>query len=114
MSDKKMNHTCQCHLIDWTGGPGNYKVISTGELIESGESEFCCQEKVNDGIIDMETYLKTCNCIPGEPGSLFPQTVFDAMIAVSLDIPETEGIPPISEHMFKVEEEVEEVEVESD
>tara|TARA_B110000495_G_C22840990_1_gene490496 strand:+ start:27 stop:368 length:342 start_codon:yes stop_codon:yes gene_type:complete len=98
-----MSKTCECHLIDWTGGPGNYKIISTGEKLEqSGSSGNCCQTKCNDGIINIEEYFKICQYIPGEPGSKFPQHVYNMLIAERVDA--LEGLPPISEHLFKENE----------
>jgi hypothetical protein len=100
-----MDRTCQCHLIDWSGGPGNYKILSTGEKLDysGGGPGYCCQTKVNDGIINMEKYEGMCQYIPGKPGSKFPQEVFNAMLAI-VPVSSLEGIPPIPEHIFEGKE----------
>jgi hypothetical protein len=76
---------CSCHLVDWTGGPGNYTVISTGErLNKDGKGDYdwltenciCCQDKVNTGVMSMDTYLEICKYIPGSPGTKFPEEVY--------------------------------------
>lgn len=80
MSDN--GRECECHKIDWSDGPGNYKLLSTGENLKySGSSGHCCQTKCNDGVISMDDYLKICQYIPGEPGTRFPQQVYLMMIA---------------------------------
>ena len=42
-----MDTTCQCHRIDWSGGPGKYKNKSTGDII-TAFCRFDCHDKVND------------------------------------------------------------------
>ena len=79
---------CQCCLVDWSGGPGKYKYVSTGEIydpfigteetgitIRCGE-ELDCQAKVNAGIMGMDDYYQICKYIPGDPGSKFPVDVY--------------------------------------
>jgi hypothetical protein len=76
---------CECHKVDWTGGPGNYTVISTGKPLNEGsngseewmkENSICCQDKVNYGIMGMDTYKGVCNYIPGKTGTRFPSEVY--------------------------------------
>jgi hypothetical protein len=76
---------CECHLVDWTGGPGNYTVISTGKkLNEDGKGDYdwlkenciCCQDKVNTEVMTMDTYKEVCKYIPGKPGTKFPEEVY--------------------------------------
>jgi hypothetical protein len=69
---------CECHLVDWTGGPGNYIIIETGENLQNptGENSPCCQDKVNGGIMSLATYHALCNYIPGADGTKFPEEVF--------------------------------------
>ena len=90
------NLKCQCHLIDWRGGPGNYRLLSTGEkLTFSGSSGHCCQTKVNEDLMDMKYYENVCQYIPGKNESNFPVPVFNKMIADRLDVPvsSVEAIP---------------------
>jgi len=72
---------CECHKVDWTGGPGNYTVIETGEALDSGaEGSPCCQDKVNASIMSLATYEETCKYIPGEPGTLFPASSYAQLL----------------------------------
>tara|TARA_Y100000817_G_scaffold311796_1_gene304518 strand:- start:160 stop:492 length:333 start_codon:yes stop_codon:yes gene_type:complete len=90
------NLKCQCHLIDWRRGAGNYRLLSTGEkLTFSGSSGHCCQTKVNEDLMDMKYYKNVCQYIPGKNGSKFPVPVFNKMIADRLDVPvsSVEAIP---------------------
>ena len=83
-----MGHTCECHRIDWSGGRGNYKLLSTGEKLKySGSSGHCCEDKFNEGTISMKTYNEVCQYIPGERGSKFPQHAFNMMIADRINVP---------------------------
>ena len=96
MAESPDNLRCQCHLIDWSGGPGNYRLLSTGEKLKySGSSGHCCQTKVNEGLMDMNYYENVCQYIPGKNGSKFPSPVFNTMIADRLDVPVSslEAIP---------------------
>ena len=59
------SNTCVCGQINWKGGPGNYKYISTGELydpfigyeetvrLRPGVLHLGCQEKVNANLMTM-------------------------------------------------------------
>ena len=77
MSAVDKSITCECHKIDWSGGPGNYKYVDTGEPIPTDKCNgFCCQEKVNEGIMNAINYMKVCKYIPGEEGSLFPKKAY--------------------------------------
>ena len=82
------NLRCQCHLIDWSGGPGNYRLLSTGEKLKySGSSGHCCQTKVNEGYMTMKDYGNVCQYIPGEHGSKFPEHALKMMIADRIGVP---------------------------
>ena len=74
-----MDITCQCHFIDWSGGPCKYKIKSTGEII-TGSSRYDCQRKVNEDEMEMEQYYKVCQYIPGRPGSKFPLKVYEMLL----------------------------------
>ena len=88
MIEQPDNQKCQCHLIGWDGGPGNYILLSTGEKLQySGSSGHCCQTKVNEGLMDMKDYENVCRYIPGKHGSKFPRPVFNLMIADRIGVP---------------------------
>ena len=79
---------CECHKVDWTGGPGNYTIIETGEPLNSGADDSPgCQDKVNAGIMSLTTYVGTCKYIPGEPGTLFPASSYAQLLR---DLPSNE------------------------
>ena len=82
---------CECGLIDWSGGPGKYTYVSTGGLYDPfiGNEEtgirlrpgmkLGCQEKVNADLMTMQTYVTVCQYIPGEPGSKFPEEIYNQL-----------------------------------
>ena len=83
---------CECGLIDWSGGPGKYKYISTGEIYDPfiGTEEnvrlrsgvkLGCQEKVNADLMSLQEYNTICQYIPGQPGSKFPEEVYRQLLA---------------------------------
>ena len=74
-----MDTKCQCHLIYWSGGPGKYKIKSTGEII-TAFCRFDCQRKVNEGEMEMKQYYNVCQYIPGRPGSKFPLKVYEMLL----------------------------------
>ena len=84
--------TCECGLIDWSGGPGKYKYISTGEIYDPfiGTEEnvrlrpgvkLGCQEKVNANLMSLQEYNTICQYIPGVPGSKFPEEVYNQLLS---------------------------------
>ena len=85
--------TCECNRIDWSGGPGNYKYISTGEpydpfigyeetvRLRPGVPHLDCQAKVNADLMTMRVYTTICLYIPGEPGSKFPIEVYNQLLS---------------------------------
>ena len=85
--------TCVCGEINWKGGPGNYKYISTGELydpfigyeetvrLRPGVLHLDCQAKVNANLMTMREYYTNCKYIPGEPGSEFPEEVYNQLLS---------------------------------
>lgn len=89
--------SCECHLIDWSNGPGKYILKSTGQPYDYAKQTFCCQQKVNEGLMSMNTYGEICQYIPGEEGSKFPVEVY-TMLAEHI----SEEVPPIPERLFKV------------
>ena len=81
MAEPSDNLRCQCHLIDWSGGPGNYRLLSTGEKLKySGSSGHCCQTKVNEGFMSQTDYLKICR-------HELPIHVVNMMIADRIGVP---------------------------
>jgi len=90
---------CECHKVDWTGGPGNYTVIETGEALSENRvaaSSPCCQDKVNGGIMSFAKYEETCKFIPGKQGTLFPASSY-AQLLGDLSTNEEETSPPTNE-----------------
>jgi len=88
MAESPDNLRCQCHLIDWSRGPGNYRLLSTGsKLKDSGSSGHCCQTKANEDLMDMKDYENVCQYIPGKHGSKFPGPALKMMIADRIDVP---------------------------
>jgi len=75
-----MTTICECGKIDWSGGPGNYKYVATGEFYVQGDN-ISCQDKVNYDIITLETYDKVCQYIPGETNSKFPKDVYEKILS---------------------------------
>jgi len=83
--------TCECGLIDWSGGPGKYKYVSTGELydpfigyeetvrVRPGVKLLGCNDKVNVDMMSLQEYDTICQYIPGEPGSKFPEEVYNQL-----------------------------------
>jgi len=61
---------CQCHLILWDKGPGNYTYLD-GSPYEQYDG-IACADKYNEFGID----IKECQYIPGKSGSKFPLHVF--------------------------------------
>ena len=79
MSGKRTE--CECHKVDWTGGPGNYIIIETGEALnEVTNNSPCCQDKVNGCIMSLVTYEETCKYIPGNQGTLFPASSYAQLL----------------------------------
>ena len=83
---------CECGLIDWSGGPGNYKYVSTGKIYDPfiGYEETArvrpgvkldCQGKVNANQMSLKEYNTICQYIPGEPGSKFPEEVYNQLLS---------------------------------
>ena len=83
---------CECGLINWSGGPGNYKYVSTGEIYDPfiGYEETVrvrpgvklgCQEKVNANMMSLKEYDTICQYIPGQPGSKFPVEVYNQLLS---------------------------------
>ena len=72
--------TCECHKINWSEGPGNYKYEDTGQPYQQ-DDELCCQDKVNNDKMSLETYEKICHYIPGVPGSKFPWDVYKKLLS---------------------------------
>ena len=72
--------TCECHLIDWMARVRNddkqYMMVDGTPL----EISVDCQQKVNDGKMDMDTYHSVCKYQPGGEGSLFPDEVFQDLM----------------------------------
>ena len=74
--------TCECHKINWSEGPGYYKYEDTGQPYQQDAAElFCCQDKVNNEKMSLETYEKICHYIPGVPGSKFPWDVYKQLLS---------------------------------
>ena len=88
---------CECGLIDWSGGPGEYKYVDTGKLYDpfilngydnngdpivslSSKVRIDCQAKVNANLMSGEEYDKVCQYIPGRPGSKFPVAVYNKLL----------------------------------
>ena len=83
---------CECGLINWSGGPGKYIYISTGESYDPfiGYEETVrvrpgvklgCQEKVNANMMSLKEYDTICQYIPGQPGSKFPVVVYNQLLS---------------------------------
>ena len=66
---------CECHKIDWTGGPGKYKYIENGDPYQQGDL-ISCQDKINENLMSCDDYESICQFIPGETNSKFPQDVY--------------------------------------
>ncbi len=75
-----MDGICECHKIDWSGGPGNYKYVDTGKPVDHSKGTFDCQEKVNDEKMSLKTYEEVCQYIPGKPGTKFPDHVYKMIL----------------------------------
>ncbi len=88
-------NTCECGLFDWTGGPGHYKYIDSGELYEpwggchnidgvgvylKSNTKLACQDKVNGDLMTLKEYGEICQYIPGAHGSKFPIDVYNKLI----------------------------------
>ena len=67
--------TCECHKIDWSGGPGYYK-YQNKPLDQL--SSIDCLSKVNSGIMDYCDYYRICKYIPYKPNTKFPNEVLDS------------------------------------
>ena len=80
MEKSGMTDICECHKIDWSGGPGNYKYVDTGGPVDQLKDTFGCQNKVNDGKMSLGTYGKVCQYIPGNPGTKFPDHVYKMLL----------------------------------
>jgi hypothetical protein len=90
--------SCDCHLIDWSKGPGSYILKSTNQVYDPEKHGWiCCQHKVNEGLMSMITYGEICQYIPGYPGSKFPEDVYKILLGE----PISEEVPPIPERLFK-------------
>ena len=86
---------CECNLIDWSGGPGNYKYISTGKPYQpyigshpegigvslASKTGICCGAKHNGNLMSAKEYGTICMYIPGGPGSKFPQDVYEKLLS---------------------------------
>ena len=70
---------CECHKIDWSGGPGDYKYVKTREPVDQLKDTFSCQTKVNKGKMGLGTYEEVCQYIPGKIGTKFPDHVYKIM-----------------------------------
>tara|TARA_B100000427_G_C15350541_1_gene525254 strand:- start:95 stop:349 length:255 start_codon:yes stop_codon:yes gene_type:complete len=77
---EKKPAVCECHKIDWTGGPGKYKYIDTGQLL-CPQRIVDCGDKVNEGLMEIHEYDLICQYIPGEEGSKFPQDVYKKLVS---------------------------------
>ena len=71
---------CECHKVDWTGCPYNYKYIETGDPYQQGDL-ISCQDKVNDNLMFCDDYESICQYIPGKEGSKFPQDVYEKLLS---------------------------------
>ena len=71
---------CECHKVDWTGGPYNYKYIETGDPYQQGDL-ISCQDKVNDNLMSCDDYESICQYIPGKEGSNFPIDVYEKLLS---------------------------------
>ena len=76
MEKSGMTDICECHKIDWSGGPGDYKYVNTREPVDQLKDTFSCQNKVNNENMSLGTYVKVCQYIPGHPGTKFPDHVY--------------------------------------
>ena len=70
---------CECHKIDWSGGPKNYKYVDTGEPVDHLKDTFSCQNKCNSYKMSLGTYEEVCQYIPGHPGTKFPDHVYKTL-----------------------------------
>mgnify|MGYP004218171005 CR=1 FL=1 len=73
--EKSISKICECHKIDWSGGPYKYKYIQTGNPYQQGDL-ISCQDKVNDDMMSYNDYVSICQYIPGETNSKFPHDVY--------------------------------------
>ena len=71
---------CECHKVDWTGGPYNYKYIETGDPYQQGDL-ISCQDKINDDLMSCDDYESICQYIPGKEGSNFPIDVYNKLLS---------------------------------
>jgi hypothetical protein len=72
--------TCECHNINWLAmvrNKDNKYTMTDGTPLRNGVT---CQDKVNDGKMDMATYLSVCKYKPGYEGSLFPDEVYQYLL----------------------------------
>jgi hypothetical protein len=71
--------TCECHKINWLArvNPDKEYMMMDGSPLKSGVD---CQDKVNQGNMNYDTYLEVCKYQPGTEGSLFPDEVFQILI----------------------------------
>jgi hypothetical protein len=80
--------TCECHKINWLARVRNkdkkYTMVD-GTLLENGVD---CQDKINDGEMEMDTYFSVCKYRPGAEGSLFPDEVYQDLMKEYQDIQE--------------------------
>ena len=95
---------CECNLVDWSGKGGKYIHIESGEIYDTQKhGALDCQAKVREGTINYGQYFQQCNYIPGDPKSYFP-SAHSKIIEKEKEFKTTrfeEGIPPISEKLFK-------------
>ena len=77
---------CECHKINWLARVRNpdkqYRMLD-GSLQIRGVD---CQDKVNLGKMEYDTYLSVCKYLP-EEGSLFPAEVLEDLMSEYSDNP---------------------------
>ena len=96
----ELKDICNCYLIDWSGNSGKYIHIESGEIYDPQKhGALDCQTKVKEGIFNYGEYFKKCKYIPGDPNSQFPSAKEKIKIKETFTV--KEGIPPISDKLFK-------------
>jgi len=77
---EKDTMTCECHEIDYMSGllpcAEGYRMKDGSDYVPGK----CCQFKVNEKTMSMGQYFGVCKFIPGEPGTLFPEEVYQFLI----------------------------------
>ena len=102
-------NVCECHLIDWTKGPGKYTYLSTNKPYlqegnqESFEGPYDCQYKVAKGYMKTE---KDTNCqyISRRHWVTYPaqeRKTNEVGIEEEIEDEINEQVTPISEKTFK-------------